>query len=168
MLRLLVDDQPEYLRGSTATIDVNNTTMFYSVRNGRAKDERMHLVICQLFWLQVEADFTLKLRWVPSKDNIVADALTRPETSEHVRLGQEVFDRLWQERGGFDMDLMATTASSQQPPNFGEGRGETLPFFSRYHIAGSSGIDVLAQDVERMLSSTDPRFGHCFPPPTEG
>ena len=62
------------------------------------------------------------------------------------------------------MNLMATTASSQRPPNFGEGGGEPVPFYSRYHTAGSSGIDVLAQDVGRMLSSTDPCFGHCFPP----
>ena len=60
----------------------------------------MHHLICQRFWLQVEADFILKLRWVPSKDNAVADALTRPDTSEHVRLGQKGFDRLWQEWTG--------------------------------------------------------------------
>ena len=165
VLRLLVDNQPEYLRGSTATIDVDNTTMFYSVRNGRAKDERMHLLVCQLFWLQVEADFTLKLRWVPSKDNAVADALTRPDNSEHVRFGQKVFNRLWKEWGGFDMDLMATTASSQRPPSVGGGQGRPLPSCSRYHTAGSSGIDVLAQDVGHMPSSTDPCFGYCFPPP---
>ena len=87
VLRLLVDDQPEYLRGSIATIDIDNTTMFYSVRKGRAKDSYMHHIVCQLFWLHVEADCTLKLRWVPSKDNAVANALTRPETSQHFRLG---------------------------------------------------------------------------------
>ena len=97
VLRLLVDNQPEYLRGSTATIGVDNTTMFYSKRNGRAKDERIHLLVCQLFWLQVGANFTLKLHWVPSKDSAVADALTRPDNSEHVRFGQKVFDRLWKE-----------------------------------------------------------------------
>ena len=102
-----------------------------------------------------------------SKDNAVADALTRPDTSEHVRLGQKGFGRLWQEWGAFDMDLMATTASSQRPPNFGEGRGEPLPFYSRYHTAGRSGILVLAQDVGRMPSSTDPCFGYCSPPPQQ-
>ena len=165
VLPLLVDDQSEYLRGSTATIGVDNTTMLYSVRNDRAKDERMHNLVCQPFWLQVEADFTLKLRWVPSKDNAVADVLTRSETSEHVRLGQQGFDPLWQKWGGFDMDLMTTTASSQRPRNFGDRWGEPLPFYSRYHTAGNSGMDVLAQDVGRMPSSTDPCFGCCFLPP---
>ena len=101
VFRLLEDDQRDYLRGSTATIDVDNTTTFYSVRNGRAKDQRMHHLVCQLFWLQVEADFTVKLHWVPLKDNAVAAVLTRrSETFEHVRLGQKVFDRLWHEWGG--------------------------------------------------------------------
>ena len=61
------------------------------------------------------------------------------------------------------MDIMATTASSQRLPFYGGGRGELLPFYSRYHTAGSSGIDVL--DVGRMLSSTDSYFGYCFSPP---
>ena len=102
ILRLLVDDQPDYLQGSSVTIDVDNITMFYLVRNGRAKDQRMHHLVCQLFWSQAEAGFTLKLRWVPSKkDNSVADALTRrPESSERVRVGQKWFGRLWHELGG--------------------------------------------------------------------
>ena len=65
------------------------------------------------------------------------------------------------------MDLMATTASSQRPPISGGGRGEPLPFYSRHHTDGSSGIDVLAQDVGRMPSSTDPCFGYCPPPPPQ-
>ena len=35
VLLLLVDDRSRYLRGSTATIDVDNTTVFYSFRNGQ-------------------------------------------------------------------------------------------------------------------------------------
>ena len=150
VLRLLVDDQPEYLRGSIATIDVDNTTMFYSVRKGRAKDAYMHQIVCQLFWLHVEADCTLKLRWAPLKDN------AGPETSQHFRLGGRGY-------GSYGHDCVLTAA-----PYFrGGGRGEPLPFYSRHHTDGSSGIDVLAQDAGRMPSSTDPCFGYC-PPPTDG
>ena len=164
VLWLLVDNQPEYLRGSTATIDVDSTTMFYPVRNSRAKDERMHLLVCQLVWLQVEADFTLKLRWIPLRDNAVSDDLTRPDKSEHVRLWQKVFNQLWKVWGGFDMNIMVTIASSQRPPNRGEGQERPQPFYSKYHTAGSSAIDVFAQDVGHMPSFTDPCFGYCFPP----
>ena len=63
------------------------------------------------------------------------------------------------------MNLMAATASSQRPPHLGEGEGRPLPFYSRYHAAGCSGIDVFAQDVGHMPSFTDPCFGYCFSPP---
>ena len=66
VLWLLIDVQPEYLQGSTVTIDVDNTLMFHSVRKGRTKDARMQRLACQFSWLQVEGDFTLKLRWVTS------------------------------------------------------------------------------------------------------
>ena len=65
------------------------------------------------------------------------------------------------------MDVMATTASSQRPPNFGKGRGEPLLFYSVYHTADNSSIDVLVQDVGRIPSSTDPCFGYYFPPPAD-
>ena len=51
VLGLLVNDQPGYLRGRTATINVGNTPMCDSVRKGRAKDEHMRGIICQLFML---------------------------------------------------------------------------------------------------------------------
>ena len=71
----------------------------------------MHGLVSQLFWLQVEAYFTLKHRWVPSNNNADASALTVRESTEHVGLINAVFDSLWHELGGFGMNLMATTAS---------------------------------------------------------
>ena len=113
VLRLLVAQYPDHLRGTTLVVDVDNTTMFHAFRKGRARNERMHDLIKSLFWLQVDSDFTLKLKWVCSADNKDADNLTRPGTVEHARLEQRCFDRLWEEWGGFDMDLMATGTSVQ-------------------------------------------------------
>lgn len=39
-----------------------------------------------------------------------------------------------------------------------------FPFFSPYDCAGSSGLNVLAQDVSRIPGSGEPAFGFCFPP----
>ena len=39
VLRLRVQDHPDVLRTSTVTIDVDNTTLFHSVRRDRAKNE---------------------------------------------------------------------------------------------------------------------------------
>ena len=125
----------------------------------------MHGLVSQLFWLQVEAYFTLKYRWVPSNNNADAGALTLWESTEHVGLINAVFDSLWPELGGFDMDLMATTASLQRPPIFAGGWEEPLSFCSRHHTAGSSCVDVLTQRFGRMPPSTVQCFSFCFLPP---
>ena len=65
-------------------VDVDNTTMFHAFRKGRASDERMHDLIKFLFLLQVDYDFTLKLKWACSAHNKDADDLTRPGVLEHV------------------------------------------------------------------------------------
>ena len=166
VLRLLVEAHPDFLRASTVTMDVDNKTMFHSVQKGRAKNERMHDLVCKLFWLQVDSDFTLKLRWIPSGENSEADGLTRPDSWEHVRLHQSGFNELWVAWGGFDMDLMASTASAQRPPSPQGMSGQALPFYSRFHTKGTAGVDVFTQDVGRMPDKESPCFGFCFPPPS--
>ena len=119
-----------------------NKAMFYAVQRGWAPNEQMHKLVCNLFWLQVHADFTLKLRWIPSGENSEVDRMTRPDAWEHVRLRQSHFDKLWITWKGFDMDLMASTASAQRPPTTSGLTSEALPFYSRFHTDGTSGIDV--------------------------
>ena len=74
----------------------------------------MHEMIVDIFWLQVEHDFILKLRWVNSKSNAEADALSRPSSDDYVQLDATVFGSLYTRAGGFKMDLMATPASVHQ------------------------------------------------------
>ena len=93
VLRLLVAQYPDHLSGTTLVVDVDNTTIFHSLRKGHARDERMHDLIKSLFWLQLDSDFTLTLKWVCSADSKDADDLTRPGAVEHVRLEQRCFGR---------------------------------------------------------------------------
>ena len=62
------------------------------------------------------------------------------------------------------MDLMASTASAQRPPTTSRQTSKTLPFYSRYHTDGTSGIDVLAQDVSKKPDPGKPCFGFCLTP----
>ena len=52
----------DHLSGTTFVVDVDNTTMFHAFRKSRARDERMHDLIKSLLWLQVDSEFTLKLK----------------------------------------------------------------------------------------------------------
>ena len=51
-----------------------------------------------------------------SEENSEVDRMTRPDAWEHVRLRQWHLDNLWIIWGGFDMDLMASTASAERSP----------------------------------------------------
>ena len=63
------------------------------------------------------------------------------------------------------MDLMATDTSVQWIPGVGRDADRALPFYSRYHTAGTAGVSVLDQDVSHMPGSANACFGFCFPPP---
>ena len=98
---------------------------------------------------------------MPTAANGVADAISRPSRETLVQLSQVAFRRLWAALGPFNIDLMACAASAQRSPN----TGVQLPFFSRYHCDGTSGVDVLAQNLAVLPGTDAPAFGFCFPPP---
>ena len=47
----------------------------------------------------------------------------------------------------------------------GRDADRALPFYSRYHTAGTAGVDVFSQDLSHMPGSANACFGYCFPPP---
>lgn len=163
-LRLYSEKFPAQIQGSTVVVDVDNQALFFANKKGKSGNRRIHEVICALFWLQMEVDFSLILRWVRSEDNKEADDLSRPAAEEYVRLEPHAFGDLWRRFGDFDMDLMATTASAQRIPTGNVGEGSALAFYSRFNTAGSAGMDVLSQDVSTMPGSQQACFGFCFPP----
>ena len=63
--------------------------------------------------------------------------------------------------GPFNFDLMDSTDSDQKVP----GSNDRLPFFPQYDCEGSSGTDVLTQDVSRLPGKGERMFGYCLPPP---
>ena len=142
-------------------INVDNQSVVGAFNRGRAKDRETHALLVQLFDLQVEYGCMLSLKWVPTADNGVADATSRPSRDSIIRLTPEAFRTLWDDLSPFNMDLMASTASAQRV----SGNAGTLPFFSQFHCEGSSGADVLSQDVSRIPGTGESAFGHCFPPP---
>ena len=167
VLRLLVAQYPDYLSGTTLVVDVDNT-MFHAFRLGRAGDERMHDLIKSLFWSQVDSDFPFKLKLICSTYNKDADDLTQPGAVEHVRLEQRCFGRLWEEWRGFDMDLMATSTSVQWISGVGRDADRALPFYSRYHAAGTAGVDVHGPDVSHICKFSEFVFRFLLTATTNG
>ena len=103
----------------------------------------------------------LSLTRIPTAENGVADAISRPSRDTIIRIAPVAFKALYDEMSPLNVDLMACAASVLRSPV----SGEALPFFSQYDCAGSAGTDVLAQDVSIVPGTTAPAFGLCFPPP---
>lgn len=163
LLALYCKQRPAQVKGSTLAVDVDNQALFFAAKKGRSSNTRLHEVVTELFWLQVNEGFTLKVQWVCSANNAEADDLSRPDAGAYVRLEEEVFAELWKWSGrGFDMDLMATEASAQKRP----GSSVQLPFYSRFQTEGCAGTDIVSQDLRYMPGSERSCFGFCFPPTT--
>ena len=61
------------------------------------------------------------------------------------------------------MDLRMTSTSVRWILGVGRDTDRPLPFYSRYHTAGTAGVNVLDQDVSHMPGSANKFFGLCFP-----
>ena len=160
LLLQLCEAHPEVLRRGQVRIDVDNQAVVGSFNRGRAKNRAAHDLLIQMFNLQIDYGFLLSLKWIPTAENAVADAISRPSRDTIIRLKREAFltlDRLF---GPFNIDLMACSASAQR-----SRQNTPLPFFSHYSCAGSAGVDVLAQDVSTLPTTGEQAFGFCFPPP---
>ena len=59
----------------------------------QARDARMHGFVRLIYCLQLETKFIIKLCGVPSNDSADVEALTRPESTERVRLCTALFNR---------------------------------------------------------------------------
>ena len=95
-LKLFCKEKPRQLAGTRTVIDVDNKTLYYAFKKGNARNSTMHAIISQLFWLQVNEEFTLELRWVSSAANKEADDLTRQAGGEHVCMTSTAFARIWE------------------------------------------------------------------------
>lgn len=134
LLRQFYTRSPEVFRRAQVLVDVDNQSVVGSFNRGRARNRET---------MRVQYDFMPSLRWVPTEENGVADAISRPSREATVRISPAAFEHVWGELGPFVIDLMACTASALRHP----GSQEPLPFFPRHDCPGSAGVDVLAQDV---------------------
>lgn len=152
---------PDGFRRTQVLIDVDYQPVVSSFNRGRAKNRVWHEFLVALYDLQIEYGFLLSLSWVPTASNGVADAISWRSREAVVQLAPAAFRSLWEALGPFNIDLMACAASAQCSPD----TGAQLPFFSRYHCAGTSGVDVVAQNLAVLPGTDIPAFGFCFPPP---
>ena len=55
----------------------------------------------------------LTLKWVPTADNGITDAISRPARESVIRLKPLAFRELWEALGPFNFDFMASSEPAQ-------------------------------------------------------
>ena len=126
LLRQFYTRHPDVLRWAQVLIDVDNQSVLGAFNCGRAKNRETHTVLVQLFELQAEYDFMLSLKWIPTAEKRVADAISTPSREDIIRIAPAAFISIWDEMGPYNADLMACTASVLPSPV----SLEALSFFS--------------------------------------
>lgn len=66
VLRQFRTRYPDALRRAQVFVDVDDQSVLGAFKRGRAKDPGTHALLVQLFDLQVEHGFMLKLKWIPT------------------------------------------------------------------------------------------------------
>ena len=112
----------------------------------KARSAALAGVLKLVFAFTLEANFDLRLQWIPSSSNR-ADIPSRALSRADSRLSPSVWRFLQEEFGGstgFKWDLMAL------PSNVPKGKnGFPVKFFSRDPVPGTSGVNVFAQPCPR-------------------
>ena len=141
-------------------------------RKGGGASPALSRLAKEWYQLQVEYEFVSTFQWWGTKENVTADGLTREDLEADARLHPRVVDTLhqWMDASSFGelvSDLMASPVSAIMDP-----RGLALPFVSRYHTGSEVAVDILSQDLTRLLdalprrAASGPAVGYCFPPAT--
>ena len=98
--------------------------------------------------------------WVGTKENVVADAITRENRWHDISLTPRAFRELSRWMGRPNIDWCASNANVQRDA----GTGEPLPFVSRYPCPGAVAVDVLSCNVRYIPGGDTLALGYAFPP----
>lgn len=117
----------------------------------------MNAEAIDFYRLQQKHNFTVStFDWIPSKQNVVADGISRPPPAYEYAITSRLWEMVEDRFGPFDLDLM----SSEGLTHFSVASNELMPFISRFASPLSRGFDVFRQ----RLQGSHLRF-YAHPPP---
>lgn len=82
-------------------MDVDNQSAVHAFNKGHPKYPRTHELLVKLFNLKLEPGLWLSLKWVPTKEDVTADAVSRPSREAMVRMEPRAFRRVWETFGTY-------------------------------------------------------------------
>ena len=136
---------------------VDNMGLVHAWAGLKTKSRELVGVLRELFLFCVDNRVSLKLIWVSTSRN-PADAPSRVLDRSDSMLSLDLRRRLWQAYGPFTFDLMASPSNVLRSPS-----GAPLPFFSRFDLPRSAGVDVFAQRPPSGRLYVFPPFAMIIP-----
>ncbi|CAM9423391.1 unnamed protein product, partial [Heterosigma akashiwo] len=129
--------------GALFSFKCDSQVVVHIYNNGGSNHQATITRACKdLFLLQLQYNCSLRLTWIPTGDNKIADDLTREDSSSDVMLANWVFLWLCREfHYDCDVDTMASAANVQR-----DGQGLPLAFYSRYYNEGCAGVDMFTKN----------------------
>ncbi|XP_038045151.1 uncharacterized protein LOC119719725 [Patiria miniata] len=127
-------------------VQVDSEGLYHAWSGLRARSTALAGVLRLILAFTLEANFDLRLQWVPSGSNR-ADVPSRTLSRADSKLSSSLWWLLQEEFGGntgFTLDLMALQSNVPQGKN-----GLPIKFFSRDLVPGTSGVNVFAQPCPR-------------------
>ena len=129
----------DHLWDKRVDVLVDNEGLVQAWNGLRASSLELVEVLRQIFLLTVEVNCQLLLTWVPSAEN-PSDHPSRSISFVDSMLEVTLRSYLTKEFGPFDWDLMALPSNVMN-----DFHGNSLPFFSRFPMPQSRGVNVFSQ-----------------------
>jgi hypothetical protein len=161
------------VRGRRFDFWLDNEVAVVNFTKGGGRSPALSERAKELFELQRRFQFSCSFKWWGTRENVRADALSRGDVRDDIRLAPDLYERmcdalLRQTQATCVVDTMADPGGAQW---LFQGSCR-LPFVSRYPTGEELAVDLLAQNwtslMQRVLVGTQSHsrpVGYCFPPP---
>lgn len=134
-----------YIKGNAVTVLSDNVTTTAYLNHMGGPRHCMSLVAKAVWALAHKLDISLAVRYLPGKDNVIADTLSRLCDPYEWRLHPRVFNRINKAFGPHSIDRFASLQSTQLPR-----------YNAVCHDPAAEAVDALAQDWSQDINYVNP------------
>jgi hypothetical protein len=135
--------------GARVLIHTDSFNAHSILRKGGSATADVQEVFLPLLWYIIEQAFVLTVEWIPREQNVLADTLSKQNSSEWL-IHERVFAAIqaqWAPHG-FAVDLFASDTAHV-----------LKPYYTYHASLGGAGVNAFAQSWPRA-----PAMGWCHPP----
>jgi hypothetical protein len=105
----------EQLRGRSTLLWCDNASVVHILNNTTTRSPEMMALLRRIWWLLDTAGIDLRVRWISTHENVLADALSRGSPHDELMINDSTWARLERRFGPHDIDRYANAANARLP-----------------------------------------------------